>query len=205
MTLPVDLRIEAPGILPQPISGNGEVKLAGTTVTINSLSGMLGDARFSGYASIEATTKPLVKVNLDFKQLDIDAPSSVASRAPAKSDGWNDDALKLDGLNYVDAEFQVSAGALNVGTLKLSPAKIEGTLGAGILRMTMSELGFVRRTQWPALRGTRRSGARCSRCAPNWLAFARCRFCQQRGGLHQARRDAGAARRAFVGAEPSAR
>jgi AsmA protein len=142
MTLPVDFRIEAPGTLPRPISGNGEVKLAGTTVTINSLSGMLGNARFSGYASIEATTKPLVKVNLDFKQLDIDSPSAVGSKRSVQPEGWSDAAIKVDGLNYVDAEFQISAGELNVGTLKLAPAKMEGTLGAGILRMTMSELGL---------------------------------------------------------------
>ena len=87
MTMPVDFKVEAPGMLPQALSGNGEVKLSGTTVTINSLTGMLGTARFSGYASIEATTKPLVKVNLDFKQLDIDAPAAVspASRASRKA------------------------------------------------------------------------------------------------------------------------
>ena len=142
MTMPVDFKIEAPGMLPQAISGNGEVKLSGTTVTINSLTGMLGNARFSGYASIEGTAKPLVKVNLDFKQLDIDAPAAVNSRTPVQPQGWSEEAIKLDGLNYVDAEFQISAAALNIGTLKLAPAKIEGTLGAGILRMTMSELGL---------------------------------------------------------------
>src|SRR5687768_1370353 len=35
MTLPVDFKIDAPGMLPQALSGNGEVKFSGTTVTIN--------------------------------------------------------------------------------------------------------------------------------------------------------------------------
>jgi AsmA protein len=140
MTLPVDFKAEAPGLLPQALSGNGEVKLSGTTVTINSLMGALGNARFSGYASIEATTKPLVKVNLDFKQLDIDAPAAVANK-PA-GDGWSTEAINLDGLNYVDADFQISAAALNIGALKVAPAKIEGSLSSGIVRMTLSELGL---------------------------------------------------------------
>lgn len=140
MTMPVDFKLDVPGMLPQKLSGNGEVKLSGTTVTINSLSGMLGTASFSGYASIEATTKPLVKVNLDFKQLDIDAPSAVSSKP--SPEGWSDEVVNLDGLNYVDAEFQVSAAVLNIGALKLEPAKIEGSLASGIVRMTLSELGL---------------------------------------------------------------
>jgi len=140
MTLPVEFKAEAPGLLPQALSGNGEVKFSGTTVTINSLMGALGNARFSGYASIEATTKPLVKVNLDFKQLDIDTPAAVGSK-PA-GEGWSTEAIKLDGLNYVDADFQISASEMNVGTLKLAPAKIEGSLSSGIVRMTLSELGL---------------------------------------------------------------
>ena len=46
LTLPVEFKLDAPGMLPQAISGNCEVKLSGTTVTINTLSGMLGTARF---------------------------------------------------------------------------------------------------------------------------------------------------------------
>lgn len=142
MTMPIDFTLEAPGMLPHALSGNGEVKLSGNTVTINSLTGMLGTARFSGYASIEATTKPLVKVNLDFKQLDIDAPSAVSSSPSTQTQGWSDEIVRLDGLNYVDAEFQVSAAELNIGTLRLSPAKIEGSLASGIVKMTLSELGL---------------------------------------------------------------
>jgi AsmA protein len=140
MTLPVEFKAEAPGLLPQALSGNGEIKFSGTTITINSLSGLMGNARFSGYASIEATTKPLVKVNLDFKQLDIDAPSAVGSKPAGES--WSTEQIKLDGLNYVDADFQISAAELNIGTLKLAPAKIEGSLSSGIVRMTLSELGL---------------------------------------------------------------
>lgn len=144
LTVPVDFKIDVPGLLPQSLSGNGEVKASGTTVTINSLTGTLGAARFSGYASVEATIKPLVKVNLDFKQLDIDTPAAMATK-PANDrvwQGWNDVAFSLDGLNYLDADFQISTAALNVGTLHLAPAKIEGSLASGILKMTLNELGL---------------------------------------------------------------
>ena len=42
----------------------------------------------------------------------------------------------------MDADFQISAAALNVGALKLAPAKIEGSLSSGIVKMTLSELGL---------------------------------------------------------------
>lgn len=144
LTVPVDFKIDVPGLLPQTLSGNGEVKASGTTVTINSLTGTLGAARFSGYASVEATVKPLVRVNLDFKQLDIDTPAAMTTQ-PANDrvwQGWNDAAFSLDGLNYLDADFQISAAALNVGTVRLAPAKIEGSLASGILKMTLNELGL---------------------------------------------------------------
>jgi AsmA protein len=57
-------------------------------------------------------------------------------------DGWSTEPIKLDGLNYVDADFQISAAALNIGALRINPAKIEGTLSSGIVRMTLSELGL---------------------------------------------------------------
>jgi AsmA protein len=142
LTMPVDFKLEAPGMLPQALSGNGEVRLSGSTITINSLTGMLGAARFSGYASIEATAKPLVKVNLDFKQLDVNAPSAASAEPSPAPQGWSEEAINLDGLNYVDADFQISAAELNVGALKLSPARIEGSLGSGILKMTLSDLGL---------------------------------------------------------------
>jgi AsmA protein len=144
LTVPVDFKVDVPGLLPQALSGNGEVKVSGTTVTINGLSGMMGAARFSGYASVEATIKPLVKVNLDFKQLDIDTPAAMAAK-PATDriwQGWNDTPFSLDSLNYLDADFQISAAALNVGTVHLAPAKIEGSLASGILKMTLNELGL---------------------------------------------------------------
>ena len=111
MTLPVDFKVEAPGMLPQALSGNGEVKLSGTTVTINSLTGMLGTARFSGYASIEGDDQAAGQGQSRFQAARHRRAAAVASK-PCEPQGWSDEAIKLDGLNYVDADFQISAAAL---------------------------------------------------------------------------------------------
>ncbi|MDQ8727126.1 AsmA family protein [Bradyrhizobium sp. LHD-71] len=139
MTAPVGFKLEAPGLLSQALSGNADVKFSGATISVNNLTGMFGAARFGGDASVEATAKPLVKVNLDFKQLDIDAPSANNSTQPQS---WSEEVFNLDGLNYVDADFRVSTATLNIGALRLAPAKIEGSLASGILKMTLNELGL---------------------------------------------------------------
>lgn len=143
MIVPVDFKIDAPGMLPQPLTGNSEVKVAGTNISINSLTGTFGTAQFSGYAAIEASAKPLVKVNLDFKQLDLERPAAL-DKPSAPAQGWSDEPIKLDGLNYVDMDFQISTAVLNVGTLQLAPAKLEGALASGILKMTVSQVGLYK-------------------------------------------------------------
>ena len=146
LTVPLEFEFEAAGLLPQAVSGTGEVNLKGSTISINSLTGMLGQARFSGYASIEATTKPLVKLDLDFKKLDLETPASLDNTKAATRSGadanWSNEPIKLDGLNYVDADIKISASELNIGSMNLAPAKIEGTLAGGIVRATVSEVGL---------------------------------------------------------------
>ena len=38
---------------------------------INGLTGALGDGAFNGWASVDISSKPLVKLDLDFQRLDI--------------------------------------------------------------------------------------------------------------------------------------
>ena len=136
---------------------SGEVKLNGSTVSINSLTGMLGQARFSGYASVEATAKPFVKLDLDFKKLDLETPASLES-TPATTRSaaapWSNEPIKLDGLNYVDADIKISASELNIGSMNLAPAKIESTIAGGVVRGFVSK-GFT----WPQRLGSAVVGA----------------------------------------------
>jgi AsmA protein len=137
-TMPVELILDAPGTLRAPLSAKAEVRISGPLVMINSVTGALGDGAFNGWASVDLASKPLVKLDLDFQRLDL-AKSSASSAAPAQ--GWSDAPINLTGLNYVDAQIRVSAAQLDLGGAQFSPAAIDATLAAGVLKASVSKLG----------------------------------------------------------------
>src|SRR6201999_585194 len=91
-------------------TAKAEVRLNGPLVMFNSLSGALGDGGFTGWASVDLASKPLVKVDLDFQRLDLSGPKSATSTSPVQ--GWSDAPINLTGLNYIDAQLRVSAARL---------------------------------------------------------------------------------------------
>ena len=145
--VPVELSLVAPGVLQAPLSGKAEVRLNGTVVMINGLTGTIGDGAFNGWASVDVASKPLVKLDLDFQRLDIAAAaapsasqdSSSTSSSPPQS--WSNATIDLTGLNYVDAQIQFSTAELNVGSAHFAPAAIDSTLAGGILKCAISNLG----------------------------------------------------------------
>ena len=137
--IPVDLRLEAPGVLQSPLSAKAELRLNGAVVMINGLSGGLGDGAFNGWASIDLASKPLVKLDLDFQRLDI--PMARDGTAPAMSQPWSNAPIDLIGLNYVDAQARLSAADLIIGSADFAPAEIEATLAGGIVKLGVSNLG----------------------------------------------------------------
>ena len=148
--MPVELTLDAAGLLQAPLSAKAEVRRNGSVVMINGVSGTLGDGAFNGWASVDIASKPLVKLDLDFQRLDValaKAPaSSVSQGAPAAqgspaSQGWSDATFDLTGLNYVDAQARISAAELNIGEAHFAPAAIEASLGAGVLKTRFSNLG----------------------------------------------------------------
>jgi AsmA protein len=139
-TIPVDLSLEAPGLLRAPLTAKAEVRFNGPLVMFNSVSGALGDGGFTGWASVDLASKPLVKVDLDFQRLDLSEPkSTTTSTSPAQ--GWSDAPINLTGLNYVDAQLRVSAAQLVIADAQFAPAAIDATLAAGILKASFSNLG----------------------------------------------------------------
>ena len=138
--IPVDLVLDMPGVLQSPASGRAEVRLNGSIVMINGLSGTLGDGAFNGWASVDIASKPLVKLDLDFQRLDVAASTGTASPAQP-SQPWSNAPIDLKGLNYVDAQIKVSAAALNVGEAQFAPAAIDATLAGGVLKANVSNLG----------------------------------------------------------------
>ena len=140
--IPVELKLEAPGALQAPLSAKAEVRLNGSVVMINGLSGTLGDGAFNGWASVDIASKPLVKLDLDFQRLDVAGPpKSGASSAQGLQHAWSNAPIDLTGLNYVDAQVRISAAEINIGQAHLAPAAIDGALAGGVLKARFANLG----------------------------------------------------------------
>jgi AsmA protein len=150
--IPVELTLEAPAYLRAPLTGRAELRLNGSVVMINGLSGAIGDGAFNGWASVDVASKPLVKLDLDFQRLDIaagraspaDQPNSPsASQVSPESSpaSWSNASIDLNGLNYVDAQIRLSAAELNLGQAHFAPVSIDSTLSGGILKCAISNLG----------------------------------------------------------------
>ena len=141
--IPVELTFEAPGALQAPLSAKAEVRLNGSIVMINGLSGALGNGAFNGWASVDTASKPLVKVDLDFQHLDV----AVTPENAASSDqqglqhAWSNASIDLTGLNYVDAQVRISAAELSIGQARLAPVAIDAALAGGVLKARFSNLG----------------------------------------------------------------
>jgi AsmA protein len=138
--IPVELTLDAPGAL--QASAKAEVRLNGAVVMINGLSGTLGGGAFNGWASADLSSKPLVKLDLDFQRLDVGVSATAASStSQPPSQPWSNASINLSGLNYVDAQARISAAELNFGEARLSPAAIDATLAGGVLKARFSNLG----------------------------------------------------------------
>ncbi len=82
--IPVELTLEAPGALNAPLSAKAEVRLNGPVVLINGLSGSLDEGSFSGWGSVDVSSKPLVKVDLDFQRFNIPGSKAQGTSASAR-------------------------------------------------------------------------------------------------------------------------
>jgi AsmA protein len=139
-TVPVALKLEAPGLLQAPLAARAEVKLNGAMLMINGVSGTLGDGAFNGWASADLSSKPLVKLDLDFQRLDI-AASAGAPPAQGLQQPWSNATVDLIGLNYVDVQARISAAEINIGEAHFAPAAIDGALAGGIVKARFANLG----------------------------------------------------------------
>ncbi|MFL6836384.1 MAG: AsmA family protein, partial [Bradyrhizobium sp.] len=136
--IPTELTFEAPGLLQGPLSARAEVRLNGSVVMINGVTGTLGDNAFNGWASVDVASKPLVKLDLDFQRLAI---ATSPNRTGSASQPWSNAAIDLNGLNYVDAQARISAAELNIGDGRFAPAAIDAALASGVLKVQLGNLG----------------------------------------------------------------
>jgi AsmA protein len=136
--IPAEIKLDAPGLLQAQLSAKAEVRLNGTVVMINGLTGTIGDGAFNGWASVDLASKPLVKLDLDFQRLAL-AKSTGSSGSSAQP--WSNATIDLSGLNYVDVQARISAAELAVGDGHFAPAAIDATLTSGVLAARVSNLG----------------------------------------------------------------
>ena len=139
--MPVELALDAPGVLQAPLSAKAEVRLNGSVVMINGVTGTLGDDAFNGWASVDIESKPLVKVDLDFQRLGVATSKAPATSASTGAQPWSNATIDLNGLNYVDAQVRISAAELNLGDTRFAPVAIDVALAGGVLRSGFPNLG----------------------------------------------------------------
>jgi AsmA protein len=151
-SVPVELSFAAPGVLADVFTGAADIRAGASALMINNLAGTIGPGKVNGWASVDVSGKPLVKADFDMQRLDF-AVSRAAVNAgaasgaaggetrPRASQPWSGEAVRLVGLNYLDADLQFSAADLNVGALRLTPVAVHATLANGVLNAAMSRSG----------------------------------------------------------------
>ena len=137
--IPLELSLQAPGLLQNPLTAKAEIRLNGTVVMINGLSGALGDGQFNGWASVDLSSKPLVKLDLDFQRLDI--ATAQAATTSAASAPWSNASIDMTGLNYIDLQAKISAAEINLGQAHVAPVAIDATLANGVMKARFANLG----------------------------------------------------------------
>jgi AsmA protein len=142
---PLEFTVEAPGLLLDPLTGRAEVGTNGTVLTVNSLTGSIGKNRYHGLASVDFAGKPLVKLNLDMQRLDLAVANGGVSTNAGPSTGldqpWSDKAVNLDGLNFLDAEMQITAADLRVDRFRFAPVSLGVILTSGVLTAGLVRTG----------------------------------------------------------------
>ena len=136
--IPTEIKIDAPDLLPAPLTAKAEARLNGSVVMINSVTGALGDAAFNGWASVDLSSKPLVKLDLDFQKL---AVATTPNTGSTSAQPWSSATIDVNGLNYIDLQVRVSAAELQIGDARFTPAAIDATLTSGVLKAQVSNVG----------------------------------------------------------------
>ncbi|MCC8967382.1 AsmA family protein, partial [Bradyrhizobium sp. Pear76] len=142
-SVPAEFNIDALGLLPAAIKATAELRLNGTVLMFNGVSGTLGDGGFTGWASVDfASNKPLVKLDLDFQRIAIAmTPSPSDTAQPLGTNTWSNASIDLNGLNYVDAQARISTPELVIGDGRFAQAAIDASIDSGVLKGKLANLG----------------------------------------------------------------
>lgn len=140
--IPVELTFKAPTLLAETLTAKADVRITGPMLRINGVAGTLGGKPFTGWASVDLASKPLVKVDLDLQDLAIGTTSSRASAPSTASPPWSDAPFDVAGLNYLDADIRISAAQLTLGQIRIAPLALGATLERGKLTAKFENLGL---------------------------------------------------------------
>jgi len=80
--VPVDFSVEAPGFLDGTLTGTSDVRFAGSILRINGLTGKIGASKLNGWASLDLSSKLLVKGDFDVQRLAVMVPPPAAASGP---------------------------------------------------------------------------------------------------------------------------
>ncbi len=138
----LEFSAEAPGLLQDAVTGKAVARTDGALFTINPLAGTIGQSKFAGLVSVDFASKPVVKMDLDFQRLALAVGGGTAAAGPSGLDQpWSDKKVSLDGLNYFDAEVQVSAAELRVDRFRFAPISVGAILRNGVVTAGVTRTG----------------------------------------------------------------
>jgi AsmA protein len=137
-TVPFDFAIELPGMPQSRVAGHADGRLNGSLLLINSINGALDDAAFTGWASVDIASKPLLKVDLDLQKIEIPVAQS-SGRTAAQP--WSDAPIDISGLNYIDAQIRLSVSEADIGGARVAPLAVDAKLAGGVLKAAAANLG----------------------------------------------------------------
>ena len=139
--IPLEFTLDAADLLQAPLTARAEVRLNGKVLMINGLTGTLGDGAFNGWASADLSSKPLVKLDLDFQRLEIGTAKAGGTPAAPTLQPQSNTSIDLIGLNYADVQARISAAELHFGDAQLAPAAVEAAVAGGVLKARFANLG----------------------------------------------------------------
>jgi AsmA protein len=137
-----EFTFEAPGLLRETARGTADVRTRGSLLSISSFTGAIGSSSFNGSTSVDFASKPFVKMEINLQRLDL----SVAEAGGAGPQGsldqpWSDKTVALDGLNFFDAEVQITAAQLNIDRFRFAPITVGAILTNGVLTAGITRTG----------------------------------------------------------------
>jgi AsmA protein len=136
--IPIDFTVQSTELPNQALRGQAELTLRNTTLAVNALSGRIGESAFNGWAKLDfVATKPLIKGDLNFDQIQIGSDNDKIPPRSVLSEPWSEREFDLKAFNFFDADMRITADAFAYETFKIAPASVDAVLNAGSLHLTI--------------------------------------------------------------------